>query len=276
MFYDKELDRWFLTEFHRDRYKKCLENDGWLEKPSVISHETAAILRQRFYERLDIAAQKVMQQQDKLKVVFKLIYSQERKSTYTVFEFQEEEWITFLRANNTERKKILLQMSGLVEKESHYKLFIQAWEPLSKSKSKYEQCLMLIHNEYQVENRTGHSLGGYTNVFLDENRDELVDILMWLCAKKTIHRTDWALALAQIENVILTKENVVYVEGGDIIHSYYRYRRFLRSTNSKLYKLKDIPLIQEWFKCLEKDISTYINNGEEIDIYPYPFIKKDN
>ena len=46
MIYDKELDQWFLSEFHRDRCMRCQENGGFLEKRYILNElEEEATIR---------------------------------------------------------------------------------------------------------------------------------------------------------------------------------------------------------------------------------------
>ena len=47
MIYDKELDQWFLSEFHRDRYMRCQENGGFLEKRFILNEVEMDELRKK-------------------------------------------------------------------------------------------------------------------------------------------------------------------------------------------------------------------------------------
>jgi hypothetical protein len=216
--------------------------------------------------------QEFQTRQSALKIVVKLILNQERHSTYMVFEFQKEEWCTFLRSSEVERKNILLRMMN-VEAREHHKLFIQHWEPLSKSQAEYNSCVEYVQTN-ESANASLWAFGDYTRNFLQKNRDELVDLLMELCVKQEIHRTDWALALAQIEQVFLKKLDLVYFEQSDMSHLYGRYKYQLRSLNNKL-SMREEPLIKQWIETMKTDIIKTIENGEQIDLIPYRFVKEE-
>lgn len=47
MIYDKELDQWFLSEFHRDRYMRCQENGGFLNKRYILNEVEMDELRKK-------------------------------------------------------------------------------------------------------------------------------------------------------------------------------------------------------------------------------------
>lgn len=272
MIYDEETKRWYLSDAHKVSCKRGLEENDRLIRRLPLSHEQVVEQQKMIAARYEKYMQEFQTRQRALKIVIKLIFNQKCQSTYIVFEFQKKEWCAFLKSSEIEKKNILLRMMNVDERE-HHKLFIQHWEPLSQSQAEYNNCIAHVQTN-ESANASQWSFGEHTRNFLQKNRDGLVDLLMELCVKQEIHRTDWALALAQIEQVFLKKLDLVYFEQSDISHLYGRYKYQLRSLNNKL-SMREEPLIKQWIETMKTDIIKTIENGGQIDLIPYRFVKEE-